>query len=662
MLISGALRHIATVSLTALSLSAAAPVTPIDVADSSPVLSANNFTESISTGVWWVEFFSPYCGACKAFAPTWKRVYQEAGKKAEQEYSFRMARVDCIVDGDICQEQGIGGYPSMRIYKNGQMKHEYESRDRGLDVLLSYMERHIDGQGEEVEEENESKEAKEKDSVKSASAVSGTLRASTTALFPAYPDSTEMVNTKYPAQPVRTEDVDLSMPNPYGRSENLDQTQFTRQVSSTKDPWIIKFFSPYCPHCRHMADAWSEMAGQMKNRINIGEVNCEVEVRFCREGGIVAFPTIKYIEGPLQIEYEGLRGVGDLVVFADSALASRNIPELSSYSELQKIAENSIEAATYLYFYDDTTFAEDFEALQRMALNVIPSGNIYKTKADSLIKKLDVKHFPSLYAILDENKWFQYPGKDPSEMRDHDALVGWAREMSLFMVPQLTPVNARKIFDRARYVVLAVVDPRNVDEKDRAIREVRATALKYLEDTAKEDREELLDLRAKKMLKVEEAKDRGDEKAAEQAEQIRVEIGRKPVVGFAWIDGVFWERWLKTRYGFDLDNRKPVIINDQSGRQYWDVKADGNHIPASRSQLLDVLEQVMVSPPEIPPQILLDGIKGYLHLAYYWAVTEWHISGSIFIFIGWLLYGRRRSPPRRMFRRNDLPVQLGKFD
>jgi protein disulfide-isomerase len=38
-------------------------------------------------------------------------------------------------------------------------------------------------------------------------------------------------------------------------------------------------------------------------------------------------------------------------------------------------------------------------------------------------------------------------------------------------------------------------------------------------------------------------------------------------VGFAWVDGVFWERWIRTTYGIEVtkDGEK-VIINDEDVR------------------------------------------------------------------------------------------------
>jgi protein disulfide-isomerase len=62
------------------------------------------------------------------------------------------------------------------------------------------------------------------------------------------------------------------------------------------------------------------MARSMQGKLNIGEVNCEVEKRLCKDAGVRAYPTIQFFRGGERVEYDGLRGLGDLVSFAEKAL------------------------------------------------------------------------------------------------------------------------------------------------------------------------------------------------------------------------------------------------------------------------------------------------------------------------------------------------------
>ena len=53
-----------------------------------------------------VEFFAPWCGHCKALAPH----YEEAATELKNK-SIKLTKVDCVDQADLCQQQGITGYP-----------------------------------------------------------------------------------------------------------------------------------------------------------------------------------------------------------------------------------------------------------------------------------------------------------------------------------------------------------------------------------------------------------------------------------------------------------------------------------------------------------------------------------------------------------------------
>ncbi len=53
-----------------------------------------------------VEFFAPWCGHCKALAPH----YEEAAT-ALKEKNIKIAKVNCVDEADLCQSNGIQGYP-----------------------------------------------------------------------------------------------------------------------------------------------------------------------------------------------------------------------------------------------------------------------------------------------------------------------------------------------------------------------------------------------------------------------------------------------------------------------------------------------------------------------------------------------------------------------
>ncbi|KAJ7276445.1 thioredoxin-like protein [Mycena haematopus] len=77
-------------------------------------LTAATFDSINSESLILVEFFAPWCGHCKALAPH----YEEAAT-ALKEKNIKIAKVDCVDQADLCQSNGIQGYPTLKVYRNG---------------------------------------------------------------------------------------------------------------------------------------------------------------------------------------------------------------------------------------------------------------------------------------------------------------------------------------------------------------------------------------------------------------------------------------------------------------------------------------------------------------------------------------------------------------
>ncbi|CCF57677.1 hypothetical protein KAFR_0D00300 [Kazachstania africana CBS 2517] len=81
------------------------------------------------------EFFAPWCGHCKNLAP-------EYVKAADilQEKGIPLVQIDCTEDQDICMEQNVPGYPTLKVFKNGELisKRDY-SGARSADAIVNYM-------------------------------------------------------------------------------------------------------------------------------------------------------------------------------------------------------------------------------------------------------------------------------------------------------------------------------------------------------------------------------------------------------------------------------------------------------------------------------------------------------------------------------------------
>lgn len=121
---------------------------------------------------------------------------------------------------------------------------------------------------------------------------------------------------------------------------------------------FVKFFAPWCGHCKAMASDWEQLAGDFENNpdVIIAEVDCTADdsPNVCAEQGIEGFPTLKYGDPAFMESYEGGRDYDSLSDFAKKDLkksCSPKNPDLCSEDEKAKI---------------DKYMGMTFEGLQRM--------------------------------------------------------------------------------------------------------------------------------------------------------------------------------------------------------------------------------------------------------------------------------------------------------
>ena len=350
-------------------------------------------------------------------------------------------------------------------------------------------------------------------------------------------------------------------PNPQGVSIPLTAESFQRLVTTTQDPWFIKFYVPWCPFCQELAPNWQEMAKEMKNTLNVGEVDCEAEGRLCEEARVESFPTIHFFRGGQRVEYTGMRGLGDLLSYTRKAIgvgSSIEDVDADSFKELEETVE-----VLFLYFYDHATTTEDFKAMEQLTLSLVGHARMVKTDNDTLAKRFKISTWPRLLVVRDGRPNY-YNALAPKDMRDVRQILSWMQTVWLPIVPELTVSNAREIMN-GKYVVLGILSRHRSDDFKQSKRELQEAAFEWMDKQVQLFRLERSELRDAKQLRIEEADDRNDQRALRAAKNMRITIREddKKAVAFAWVDGDFWERWLRTTYGIHVENGDRVIINDE---------------------------------------------------------------------------------------------------
>jgi protein disulfide-isomerase-like protein len=98
-------------------------------------------------------------------------------------------------------------------------------------------------------------------------------------------------------------------------------TKATWDDASAGKVVFIKFFAPWCGHCKKMKPAWDELMEAFADSPThlIADVDCSVEdggKELCADFGVKGFPTIKYGDPGDLDTYKGGRDIDALKTFA----------------------------------------------------------------------------------------------------------------------------------------------------------------------------------------------------------------------------------------------------------------------------------------------------------------------------------------------------------
>uniref|UniRef100_A0A8D3C7I7 Protein disulfide-isomerase n=1 Tax=Scophthalmus maximus TaxID=52904 RepID=A0A8D3C7I7_SCOMX len=79
-----------------------------------------------------VEFFAPWCGHCKRLAPE----YEAAATRLKG--IVPIAKVDCTSSSNVCSKYGVSGYPTLKIFRDGEDSGPYDG-PRTADGIVSFL-------------------------------------------------------------------------------------------------------------------------------------------------------------------------------------------------------------------------------------------------------------------------------------------------------------------------------------------------------------------------------------------------------------------------------------------------------------------------------------------------------------------------------------------
>lgn len=86
---------------------------------------------------------------------------------------------------------------------------------------------------------------------------------------------------------------------------NNENFYSTMENNPSENGWMIKFYAPWCGHCKNLKPVWDEFADTNVGEVNVGEINCDdpenpSNKSFCKSLGVTGYPTVKYYRDDLE--------------------------------------------------------------------------------------------------------------------------------------------------------------------------------------------------------------------------------------------------------------------------------------------------------------------------------------------------------------------------
>ncbi len=179
-------------------------------------------------------------------------------------------KVDCDQHGGLCTNMGIRGYPTLVFFYNGKEVETYMNH-RTMELFTSFIENTIETIGGRKD------------------------------------------TTPEPA----SDSLDYDVVDQQSEVYELTSKTFDK-VLAKQGFLFVKFYAPWCSHCREIAGTWTELAQRLGNNKNVrvAKVDCTTNADLCASQHVNAYPTLLLYKNGLKInDYAGARDLDSMHSF-----------------------------------------------------------------------------------------------------------------------------------------------------------------------------------------------------------------------------------------------------------------------------------------------------------------------------------------------------------
>lgn len=222
---------------------------------------------------------------------------------------------------------------------------------------------------------------------------------------------------------------------------------------------LVKFFAPWCGHCKKMAGDFKEAATELKGKAVLVDLDATVEKEVAAKYEVKGFPTLKlFSKGEVISDYKGGRTKDALIKYIERAL----LPSVTECKDADAVAafvkENAGKAVVFGASLDK--LASDYKKTSMSLRDVIPDSIAFASVADvALLKDMSKDVTADSVLLVRDDKSADVFSGEP------DGLEAWTKVGSLPLFAELSRDNAQLYTELDKPIFILFQDPEKKDEK-----------------------------------------------------------------------------------------------------------------------------------------------------------------------------------------------------
>ena len=293
---------------------------------------------------------------------------------------------------------------------------------------------------------------------------------------------------------------------PHAKVVALDASNVQLALQDPANPhWLLKFYAPWCGHCKKLAPVLDEVAPTLEGKLAIGKIDCTSPggKPLCKEHSIRGYPTLKVaVDGEILFDYPGGRTAGAITQFA-TTLHQPPVTQMASVADLMKAASDSEEeaekkkkkkgneAVRFVAYVPTSSGSSEqeppliqvFQQVARKQRGVAHFVHLDSSAPDVATLTKETSSEKGVVCRIEGDGQAVPPRCWTGDQLDTTTLLGYVQDYSVPTVAALGPHNFAKIGKRGKPLIIGVVDV----QTDAATAKVQADLLSYATTGAARD-------------------------------------------------------------------------------------------------------------------------------------------------------------------------------